>query len=157
MTNNQDNKSTRKLKWRNTTLNSSNIDEYLQDLYDSTAGNYITQGVSFNKDDIFQMTLLKNVLVANGSFSGFIKQLLYAHFDKTGKLDTDTWQPSTLLDLENADESQSPTPTTVTSSSPEEEEFEEAPVIVEKPTLNRPTQRNGRNRLDSYNVPPVQE
>lgn len=101
----------RKQKWRNITLNKANIDEYLQDLYNDTSGNYITQGVSFNKDDNFQMSLLRNALIAHGSFSGFVKSLLHAHFEKHGKLDDTIWQPNEILEeeeeLEDEDSSSS--------------------------------------------------
>lgn len=94
----------RKQKWRNITLNKANIDEYLQDLYNDTSGNYITQGVSFNKDDNFQMSLLRNALIAHGSFSGFVKTLLHAHFDKHGKLDDTIWQPNEIIEEELEDD-----------------------------------------------------
>jgi len=70
----------RKAKWRNIPLSSDNIDEYLEDLYSTTKGQYITQAVSFNKDDSLQMGLLRNALLEHSSFSGLIKFLLQKHF-----------------------------------------------------------------------------
>ncbi len=118
----------RKQKWRNTTLNKTNIDEYLQDLYNDTAGNYITQGVSFNKDDSFQMTLLRNALIAHGSFSGLIKNLLHNHFEQNGELDDTIWQPKDITDIEDAESEElgdnthlSPSPSLVASDTVENE------------------------------------
>lgn len=70
----------RKKKWKGIMLNQSNIDEYMKDLRLDTKGQYITQGVSFNKDDALQMNLLKQTLLTHGTFSGFIKHLLYSYF-----------------------------------------------------------------------------
>ena len=84
----------RKLKWKGVHLNNKNIDEYMDDLYNDTKGQYITQGVSFNKDDNFQMNLLKNALLSHGSFSGFIKHLMYSHFERNNRLDESIWLPN---------------------------------------------------------------
>lgn len=84
----------RKLKWKGVPLNNKNIDEYMDDLYNDTKGQYITQGVSFNKDDNFQMNLLKNALLSHGSFSGFIKHLMYNYFEKNNRLDESIWIPN---------------------------------------------------------------
>ncbi|TVX86057.1 hypothetical protein [Paenibacillus agilis] len=73
-------KISRKEKWRNHSLNPSNIDEYLTDLIEDTKSQYITQGVSFNKDDSYQMGLLKQALLQHSSFSGLMKHLLTQHF-----------------------------------------------------------------------------
>lgn len=73
-------KNNRKEKWRNVSLNHSNIDEYLVDLIEDTKGQYITQGVSFNKDDSFQMGLLKQAILDHSSFSGLVKHLLTMYF-----------------------------------------------------------------------------
>ena len=81
-------------KWQGIPLNHTNIDEYMQDLRNETSGQYIAQAVSFNKDDNFQMNLLKNVLLSNGSFGGFVKQLLFTHFERNGKLEDSIWQPN---------------------------------------------------------------
>ncbi|WP_422659055.1 hypothetical protein ACK8P5_00445 [Paenibacillus sp. EC2-1] len=75
----------RKLKWRNLSITQENVGEYLQDLYDETKGQYITQGVSFNKDDPYQMGLLRLALLEPQSFSGFCKHLLAKHFKSEGK------------------------------------------------------------------------
>lgn len=73
--------SNRKAKWRNISITEENVDQYLQDLYDDTKGQYINQGVSFNKDDPYQMGLLKLALLEPQAFSGLCKQLL-AHYFK---------------------------------------------------------------------------
>lgn len=70
----------RKEKWRNLSLNPANIDEYLTDLVKDTKSQYITQGVSFNKDDSYQMGLLKQTLLQHSSFSGLVKHLLMQYF-----------------------------------------------------------------------------
>lgn len=82
MTNSQPERSKdwRKMKWKGIMLNPSNIDEYIKDLRMDTKGQYITQGVSFNKDDALQMNLLKNTLLTHGTFSGFMKHLMYSYF-----------------------------------------------------------------------------
>lgn len=152
----------RKLKWKNITLNQSNIDEYLQDLYDDTAGNYITQGVSFNKDDAYQMTLLRNSLITHGSFSGFIKSLLHAHFEKNGKIDDAVWQPNRIVETEEMeDEPSSPPPsppesdTPDTPDTPETTEPETTNVKDDgqkrpkRPSRPTPTQRTTPNRVGS--------
>lgn len=84
----------RKQKWKGIPLNRTNIDEYMDDLYDDTKGQYITQGVSFNKDDNFQMNLLKNALLAHGSFSGFVKHLMFSYFEDNDRLDDSIWIPN---------------------------------------------------------------
>ncbi|OME54001.1 hypothetical protein BSK59_15585 [Paenibacillus odorifer] len=73
-------KTSRKDKWRNVSLNESNIDHYLLDLIEDTKGQYITQGVSFNKDDSFQMGLLRQAILNHSSFSGLVKHLLTLYF-----------------------------------------------------------------------------
>ncbi|MGG4105171.1 hypothetical protein AAXB25_14740 [Paenibacillus lautus] len=73
-------RNSRKEKWRNVSINPSNIDDYLIDLIEDTKGQYITQGVSFNKDDSFQMGLLKHAILDHSSFSGLVKHLLTLYF-----------------------------------------------------------------------------
>lgn len=77
---NMQKKNSRKEKWRNVSINPSNIDEYMIDLIEDTKGQYITQGVSFNKDDSFQMGLLKQSILNHSSFSGLVKHLLTVYF-----------------------------------------------------------------------------
>lgn len=77
---NMSKKNSRREKWRNITINESNIDEYLLDLIEDTKGQYITQGVSFNKDDSLQMGLLKQSILDHSSFSGLVKHLLTIYF-----------------------------------------------------------------------------
>lgn len=74
------NKMSRKEKWRNVSITQDNVDQYLQDLYDATKGQYINQGVSFNKDDPYQMGLLRLALLEPHAFSGLCKQLLANYF-----------------------------------------------------------------------------
>lgn len=99
----------RKQKWKGIPLNKTNIDEYMDDLYADTKGQYITQGVSFNKDDNFQMNLLKNALLAHGSFSGFVKHLMFNYFEDNDRLDDSIWIPNERV----SNTPQSPTPPTV--------------------------------------------
>jgi hypothetical protein len=73
-------KSNRRAKWRNIILTPENIDEYIEDLCNDVKGQYITQGVSFNKNDQFQMNLLKQALLTHKSFSVFVKHLLAMYF-----------------------------------------------------------------------------
>ena len=160
----------RKKKWRNITLNKANIDEYLKDLYNDTSGNYITQGVSFNKDDNFQMSLLRNALIAHGSFSGFVKSLLHAHFDKHGKLDDTIWQPNEIIEEELEDDedssSSSPSPlveenenndddmntddsqeeTTATTEQINEHEIKQEPETKEEPKDKESEKKQDRKR-----------
>lgn len=91
------NKKWRKEKWQNRVLTSDNIDDYMQDLYDDTKGQYITQGVSFNKDDVFQMNLLKQALLSHGSFSGFIKHLMHSYFINQQNAVNNTYQTNTFI------------------------------------------------------------
>lgn len=86
-------KSDRKAKWRNVSITSHNVDEYLEDLRNDTKGQFINQGVSINKDDPYQMGLLRLALLEPQSFSGFMKQLLADHFYKDG---TPTFVPQTI-------------------------------------------------------------
>lgn len=102
-------KQSRKLKWKGVALNHSNIDEYMQDLINSTSSQYITQGVSFNKDDHFHITLLKNSILAHGSFSGFVKELIFDYFEKNGSIDDSVWQPNIVEDEGFYEPSPSPT------------------------------------------------
>lgn len=83
----------RKDKWRNTFITDGNVDEYVQDLCNDTKGRYINQGVSFNKNDSFQMDILKQVFLSHGSFSSLVKHLLHAHFTKDN---TDTKEKDTI-------------------------------------------------------------
>lgn len=136
----------RKLKWRNITLNKANIDEYLLDLYNDTSGNYITQGVSFNKDDNYQMTLLRNALIAHGSFSGFIKNLLHTHFEQNGKLDETIWQPNDITEVEMIEENSVNSPPSVEESTTENSSTEEVSEQTEK---NIEQQQPKRNRTES--------
>jgi hypothetical protein len=69
-----------KKKWRNRILTPENIDEYIDDLRKHKKSRYVTLGVSFNKEDNFQMNLLKQALLTHKSFSVFIKHLLAMYF-----------------------------------------------------------------------------
>lgn len=70
----------RQKKWRGIMLSESTVDEYVSDIREDTKGQYITQGVSFNKDDALQMNLFKQTLLTHSTFSGFVKHLLYNYF-----------------------------------------------------------------------------
>lgn len=69
-------------KWKNIPLTPVNVDEYLTDLGSKFAGDYITQGVSFNKQDPYQMDLLRQALLTHGTFSGFIKHMMSVYFNQ---------------------------------------------------------------------------
>ena len=94
-------KSNRKVKWKGIKLNESNVDEYIQDLYNDTKNQHIIQAISFNKDDKLEMSIYKNVLLSQGSFGGFIKTLLRKYFEQQGKLDDDSiWLPNVdMIDM----------------------------------------------------------
>lgn len=117
-------------KWQGIPLNHTNIDEYMQDLRNETSGQYIAQAVSFNKDDNFQMNLLKNVLLSNGSFGGFVKQLLFTHFERNGKLEDSIWQPNETTVV------QSNSPATQVTSQIAQEETQQVetpnPIVVQE-------------------------
>jgi hypothetical protein len=68
-------------KWKGVPITEANVDEYLNDLANKSSGQYIIQGVSFNKNDAFQMALLRQALISSSTFSGFIKHLLAVHFN----------------------------------------------------------------------------
>jgi hypothetical protein len=67
-------------KWKNISLNQNNIDEYMTDLVSNTKGQYITQGVTFNKDDPYQLALLKAALLDHTAFSSLVRHLLNMYF-----------------------------------------------------------------------------
>lgn len=71
----------RKEKWKYVTVTSSNVDDYLNDLYHDTKAQHINQGVSFNKDDPYQMGLLRLALIEPQAFSGLCKKLLNLYFE----------------------------------------------------------------------------
>ncbi|MCM3635301.1 hypothetical protein [Paenibacillus camelliae] len=86
-------RSSRKVKWKNVSITASNVDDYLNDLYHDTKGQYINQGVSFNKDDPYQMGLLKLALLEPFAFSGLCKQLLANHFASKSQQAVTGFQP----------------------------------------------------------------
>lgn len=59
--------------------NEEEVDRIIEEMKKKTKGQYITQGVSFNKDNERQMQLLKYVLLRSTSFSGFVKDILAQH------------------------------------------------------------------------------
>ena len=77
-----------KKKWAGIQITEHNVDEYLFDLSNGKS-RYITQGVSFNKEDAVQMNLLRLALIRHGSFSGFSKFLLSEVF-KEANVDWET-------------------------------------------------------------------
>jgi hypothetical protein len=52
------------------------FDKKIAELISKTKGQYITQGVAFNKDCPRQMELLRFALTDSVSFSGLVKELL---------------------------------------------------------------------------------
>lgn len=57
------------------------VDEMIKDMVNRTKGNYLTQGVAFNKNCPRQMALLKKSLMASVSFSGLAKEILAVKFN----------------------------------------------------------------------------
>jgi len=57
------------------------VNKIIDDMVSRTKGNYITQGVSFNKTCPRQMGLLKKALMSSVSFSGLGKELLALKFN----------------------------------------------------------------------------
>lgn len=57
------------------------VDEMIKDMVGRTKGNYLTQGVAFNKNCPRQMALLKKSLMASVSFSGLAKEILAVKFN----------------------------------------------------------------------------
>lgn len=57
------------------------VDEMIKDMVSRTKGNYLTQGVAFNKNCPRQMALLKKSLMASVSFSGLAKEILAVKFN----------------------------------------------------------------------------
>lgn len=57
------------------------VDRMIEDLVSKTKNNYITQGVSFNKNKESHMKLLRLALTYSESFSGLVKDLIDEKFD----------------------------------------------------------------------------
>ncbi|UGO46308.1 hypothetical protein PQE74_gp222 [Bacillus phage vB_BanS_Chewbecca] len=57
------------------------VDTMIAEMTNRTKGNYITQGVSFNKTCPRQMALLKKALMLSVSFSGLAKETLAMRFN----------------------------------------------------------------------------
>lgn len=57
------------------------VDNMIAEMTNRTKGNYITQGVSFNKTCPRQMSLLKKALMLSVSFSGLAKETLAMRFN----------------------------------------------------------------------------
>uniref|UniRef100_A0AB39C720 Uncharacterized protein n=1 Tax=Bacillus phage KoopaTroopa TaxID=3234046 RepID=A0AB39C720_9CAUD len=62
------------------------VDMMIDDMTKRTKGNYITQGVSFNKTCPRQMALLKKALMLSVSFSGLAKETLAMRFNESPSL-----------------------------------------------------------------------
>lgn len=60
------------------------VDYIIEDMINRTKGDYITQGVSFNKNTPRHMELLRYALDNSNSFSGLVKELLARQFDDGG-------------------------------------------------------------------------
>ena len=58
------------------------VEMIIDELVKKTKGNYITQGVAFNKNKKNQMDLLRMVLRSSYSFGGFIKEMLAEKFNE---------------------------------------------------------------------------
>lgn len=57
-------------------IDQSNIDEYIQKKISNTKSDFITLGVSFNKNCPRQISLLKKALLQSSSFSGLMKEYI---------------------------------------------------------------------------------
>ena len=138
-------------RWKGILLNEQNIDEYMDDLINDTKGQFITQGVSFNKNDPFQMTLLKNALISHGSFSGFVKHLMFTYFEKNNSFQENAWKPKESETLP------APPPTQKTIEQDEIERKKEqlrAELLILENESNSASQK--KNDTDS-SVPPIKE
>ncbi|AGI11884.1 hypothetical protein X915_gp258 [Bacillus phage vB_BanS-Tsamsa] len=62
------------------------VDTMIAEMTNRTKGNYITQGVSFNKTCPRQMALLKKALMLSVSFSGLAKETLAMRFNESSSL-----------------------------------------------------------------------
>lgn len=60
-----------------------NVDQYIDELKE-IKGKYITQGVSFNRDNPREMHLLKMVLLEQYAFSALIKEMLAVRYNIYG-------------------------------------------------------------------------
>lgn len=69
-----------KMNWKNVSLTKENVDYYLKGLYDGTDGQYINLEVCFDKDDAYQMDLLRLALIQPQPISVLCKELLANHF-----------------------------------------------------------------------------
>ena len=56
------------------------VEQLIEEMAKRTKGNYITQGVAFNKTCPRQMDMLKKALMSSVSFSGLAKELLALRF-----------------------------------------------------------------------------
>lgn len=66
------------------------VDKLIDEMLKRSNGKYITQSVTFKKDDTIQMELLKKALMSSTSFSSFIKQILSEKFDSVKLNNTST-------------------------------------------------------------------
>lgn len=57
------------------------VDKMIENMSNRVKGNYITQGVAFNKTCPRQMAILKNALMHSASFSGLTKEVLALKFN----------------------------------------------------------------------------
>lgn len=62
------------------------VDTIVKEMKERTKGNYITQGVSFNKSCPRQIRLLKSALLNSTSFSGLIKEMLAINLNNSNSL-----------------------------------------------------------------------
>lgn len=125
-------KSTRKEKWKNVSITPQNVDEYLTDLYNDTKAQYINQGVSFNKDDPYQMGLLRLALLEPQSFSGLCKQLMANYFANRQQMQPVSVQPVYIQPQEKQ---------TIAPSSPE-------PIMVNESENKKTSQEDGGKGQD---------
>lgn len=58
------------------------VDQLIEEMVKRTKGNYITQGVSFNKTCPKSLGLLKQVLMEFPTFGGGMKQMLIERYQK---------------------------------------------------------------------------
>lgn len=57
-------------------INEANVDKYIEHLIEKNNGDYITQGVAFNKYSAKEIGLLRSALIYSKTFSSLTKQLI---------------------------------------------------------------------------------
>jgi hypothetical protein len=58
------------------------VDALIEEMLKKGKGDYVTQGVAFNKSSPRQMELLKKTLMSSSSFGGYVKDMLAFKFSE---------------------------------------------------------------------------